>query len=72
MTHLLEQAVSTLQTLPEREQDSIAQMILEEIADHQRWDASFAATQGALARIAQKVRTDIATGKTRTMGFDDI
>ena len=60
MTHLLEQAVAALHALPEREQDGIAHLILEELADNQHWDASFAATQDALARVAQKVRADIA------------
>jgi hypothetical protein len=62
MTHLLEQAGATLYTLPEREQDGIAHLILEELADNQRWNTSFASTQDALARVAQKVRADIAAG----------
>jgi hypothetical protein len=72
MTHLLEKAVSTLQSLPEPEQDSMAHLILEELADNQRWSASFASTQDALARVAQKVRADIAAGKSSTMGFDEL
>jgi hypothetical protein len=72
MTHLLEQAVATLHTLPEREQDGIAHLILEELADNQRWHTSFASTQDALARVAQKVRADIAAGKSKPMGFDEL
>ncbi len=73
MTHLLEQAIAKLQMLPEQEQDTIARMILEDVEDNHRWDAAFAATQDPLARVAQKVRADIAVaGRTHAMGFDEL
>lgn len=44
-------------------QDAIAQRILEELADDQRWDDAFARSQDALGRLAAKVRADVAEGK---------
>jgi len=72
MTQLLEQAVSQLQRLPDSEQNTMAQIILEELADNERWDASFESSQDVLARLANAVRADITANKTRTMGFDEL
>ena len=36
MTKLLQKAVSAVSNLPEKEQDAIAAMILEELADEER------------------------------------
>ncbi len=38
MTELLERVIARLKTLPTNEQDAIATMILEELADDHRWD----------------------------------
>jgi aspartate/glutamate racemase len=38
------------------QQDQIAQIILDELADEQRWDEAFANSQDMLARLAAKVR----------------
>jgi aspartate/glutamate racemase len=59
MTQLLEQALVKLLQLPESEQDAIASIILDELADEQRWQASFAASQDQLAKLAAKVRADV-------------
>lgn len=65
MTNLLEQAIAELQKLPETEQDAMAALILEELADEQAWDEAFARSQDQLARLAQKAREQIAAGKVR-------
>jgi len=59
MTQLLEQAIAQMQKLPTSEQDAIASIILEELADEQRWQKSFAGSQEQLAAMAAKVRQDI-------------
>ncbi len=70
MTQLLEQALSEIKKLPEPEQDSIASLILHEIADERRWQERFARSQDKLARLAAKAREDIRAGRVQSGGFD--
>jgi hypothetical protein len=72
MTQLLQQAVAEVQKLPQQEQDAIATLILEELADERRWDEVFARSQDQLARLATKVRDNIDAGRTRTAGMDEL
>ncbi len=59
MTQLLQQALTELQRLSASEQDTVAALILEEIADERRWKEAFARSPDKLARLAAKVREDI-------------
>ena len=70
MTTLLEKALAEVTKLAPEAQDAIATLILEELDDEQRWDTTFAATQPQLARLAEKVREDIRTGRVRKIGRD--
>ena len=72
MTQLLEQAFGEARRLPAPEQDAIAALILEEIADDRRWDEAFAGSQDQLSRLAARVRRDIASGRVRDGGFDEL
>jgi hypothetical protein len=72
MTQLLEQALAEVRKLPEAEQDAIAALILEELADERRWDETFARSQGPLARLAAKVREDVRAGRVRGVGMDEL
>jgi hypothetical protein len=72
MTHLLEQAIVEVQKLPAPEQDAIAAIILEEIADEKRWEEAFARSQDQLTGLAAKVREDIRAGRVKNMGIDDL
>lgn len=72
MTQLLEQALSAVQKLPEPEQDAIAALILDELADERLWQESFARTQDQLARLAAKARQDIRAGRVKSGGFDQL
>ena len=67
MTQLLKEAIAKVTDLPPTDQDAIAAMILEELKDEQRWTASFAKSQEALTRLAEKVRGEIARGQVREM-----
>ena len=51
--------------LPEVEQDRIARVILEEIEDEARWQASFAGSQDQLAALAAAAREEVARGDVR-------
>ena len=72
MTQLLEEALAKLQQLPDSEQDAIASMILDELADEQRWQHSFANSQDKLAKLAEKARADIRAGRVREIGMDEL
>lgn len=72
MTRSLEQAIAKLQELPAVEQDAIAELILKEIADEQRWDQSFAKSQDKLGQMAEKVREDIRNGRVKDAEIDDL
>jgi hypothetical protein len=54
MTTLLEKAIAELAKLPETQQDSMAQWILDELEDDARWDQAFAASQSQLELLVKK------------------
>ncbi len=64
MTKLLEKAVSAVSNLPEEEQDAIAAIILEELADEERWAQSFAASQRQLSILAKEALEEYHSGRT--------
>jgi hypothetical protein len=72
MTQLLQQALAEVQKLPQSEQDAIAAIILEELADERRWDDAFARSQDKLTRLAAKVRDDVQAGRVRAAGTDEL
>jgi len=72
MTQLLEKALTEVYKLSSEKQDEIASIILEELEDEKRWEKAFAASQDKLARIAQKVHSEIKAGRTKKMDFDEI
>jgi hypothetical protein len=72
MSQLLDQALSEVKKLPEPEQDAIAALILEELADERRWQERFSHSQDQLARLAAKVREDIRAGRVKSGGFDQL
>ncbi|MGI8982213.1 MAG: hypothetical protein ACR2FY_23520 [Pirellulaceae bacterium] len=72
MTLLLEQALAKVNSLPQPEQDAIASLILDELADEQRWADSFARSQDQLAQMATKVRENLRAGRVRAAGIDEL
>lgn len=68
MTQLLERAIAEAGKLPDSEQDAIAALILEQIADDRAWDEAFDRSQDPLAKLADKVREEIAAGRVRRLG----
>lgn len=72
MTQLLEKALNEVYKLPAPDQDALATLIMDELIDEQKWALAFASSQDKLAQLAQKVRADIAAGRVREMGFDEL
>lgn len=54
MTQLLEQAMTEVQKLPERDQNVIASLIFEEMLDERKWDEAFANSQEQLSTLADE------------------
>ncbi len=72
MTQLLQQALDAVTRLDDQAQNAIATIILDELAEDKKWDESFARTESKLALLAQKARADVAAGRAREGGFDDL
>lgn len=64
MTPLLQKAYAEIALLPEEEQDTIASLMLEEIASERKWQASFAKSQDWLAQMAREAIEEDNAGKT--------
>lgn len=67
MTQLLENAIAAVRKLPAPDQDAIAALILEQIADDHAWDEAFARSQDQLARLADMARAEIEAGRVRSL-----
>ncbi len=63
MTKLLEKAIKALEELSADEQDAMASLILDELADEERWNAAFSRSRDKLLVVAQQVREEIARGE---------
>jgi hypothetical protein len=60
MTRTLDAAVAALAKLPAQEQDRVAQWLLDELADEDRWTHEFTNSQSALGKLAAEARMDNA------------
>lgn len=54
MTNLLEKAIKKAGKLPEKEQNIIAEIILEEIEDEKKWEGKFKNTQRKISKLADE------------------
>jgi len=65
MTDSLQRAIAAVESLPDELQDTIAALVLEEVADEQAWAGRFEATTeaqwAAIARIARRTARTQAT-----------
>jgi hypothetical protein len=55
MTKLLTKAIEAMQSLPEDKQDQLAQLVLHEIEDDARWEATTDRKSDAASRIVADV-----------------
>lgn len=67
MTQLLQKAIAVTSALPETQQDTIAQNMLEEIAAEAKWESSFARSQDALSELAAEALAEDREGKTKEL-----
>lgn len=72
MSPLLDRAVEEARKLPEAEQEAIAALILQEIEDDRRWEASLARSPSQLAALASRAVEQVREGRCRAAGFDEL
>jgi methylase of polypeptide subunit release factors len=65
MTQALSTAVATAAQLPEREQDALAAILLEEMEAEERWSALFADSLNLLERMANEAIQDFQAGRVQ-------
>lgn len=65
MTKLLAKAIDAVSKLPEKEQDTIAAIVLEELTDEERWRQSFASSQEQLSELAREALAEYHSGRTK-------
>jgi hypothetical protein len=70
MTKLLKQILEQASRLPDEEQDSLAAILMEEMADEARWAKAFEESQGALEKLAQEALDEFRRGETTPLEFD--
>lgn len=63
MSRAFDTAMEKMSALPREEQDRIAQWLLDELQDEERWTQAFSGTQDALSRLADEARADIKAGR---------
>lgn len=70
MTKALQEAFEAASRLPDDEQEAIAAVLRDELADEHRWSRSFAGSQDALLRLADEALDEERTGATRPLQRD--
>lgn len=72
MNELLEKAIAELNKLPDQQQSTMAQWILEELEASARWDRAFAGSLPQLEHLARKAREDYEAGRTEELDPDHL
>lgn len=72
MSEMLDKAVEQAKRLPADQQDAIAAIILEEIADERRWYAAFARSHDELEQLAAEAEQEDREGLTEALDPDTL
>jgi hypothetical protein len=72
MTGLLKKAFDEASRLPEREQDELAKLVLEEIASEESWSQAFGRTSDRLGALADEAIEEYDGGKTSPLDPDKL
>lgn len=72
MTDLLERAFAQASKLPPKEQDAIAQWLIEELKDESHWDQEFAGSQQVLSELASEALSEHRQGKTEELDPEEL
>jgi len=69
-TQLLERAFAEAAKLPDRDQDALAALVMEELESEKKWDDAFANSQDMLAQMAEQALAEHKKGETRPLNVD--
>ena len=72
VTKRFEKVIDKVGKLPAEEQDALAEWILEELADEQRWQESFAKSQNKLEKMADKALQEHERGNTSPLDLSEL
>jgi hypothetical protein len=67
MNTALQDAFQQASALPEAQQETLAAILLEEIAAEKNWQKSFESSQDTLARMASEAIAEDESGETRDL-----
>ena len=67
MTRRMEQAIERLRTVPEAQQDGLAEFLLHELAEDERWGRSTQQHASKLKSLTDEVLRDDACGRTEPL-----
>ncbi|MDZ4771395.1 MAG: hypothetical protein SGJ24_19905 [Chloroflexota bacterium] len=68
----LSKAIEALSKLPEDRQETMAQWILDELVEEQRWDSAFTGSLNQLAQLGAKALEEHRTGRTQELDPDSL
>jgi len=63
----MEKAMAEASKLPEKEQDALAALLLEELSSEKKWKKQFADSQDELAKLAREASGEFKAGKTKSL-----
>ena len=69
-TQLLQRAFAEAAKLPDRDQDALAALMMEELESEKKWDDAFANSQDMLAQMAEQALAEHKKGETRLLDVD--
>jgi hypothetical protein len=74
VSELMDQAIQKIKQLPERDQESIASIILQEIESEHRWDELLGRPESAdvLSRMADEALAEARAGRARPLDLNDL
>ncbi len=74
MSSLMDQAIEKARKLPEKEQEAIASMILQEIDSEGRWNELFARPESAevLSKLADEALAEAKAGHARPLDLNEL
>ncbi len=70
MTNLLQRAFELARELPEKEQDALAALIIDEMESDRRWQEAFDGSADALDRLAEEALAEYRAGETLPLDPD--
>ncbi len=71
MPKLFDRAIAAARKLSLEEQETLGAIILDEIADEQRWARKFADSRDVLERLADQALAELNDGTTTPLVFPD-